>query len=90
MAITDQIPERYRTMFLPAQNIIQRIKQIEQFQAKQNHMNFHRMGQYHQRAQEIIDRIERQGAIEENQIGHRYLERCKSMHYLIHKQAQRR
>lgn len=90
MAINDQMPEQYRSMFLSVQNFVRRIKQIEQFQTNQNYLNFHRMCKYYQRAEEIIDRIERHDAIEQSRIEHHYLERCKSMHYLIHSQKQQR
>lgn len=90
MAINEQMPERYRSMFLPAQCIFQRMKQIEQFQAKQYHVNFQRMCQCYQRAEELIDQIEQHDAIVQIQIELHYLERCKKMYYLIHRQAQQR
>lgn len=90
MAINSHMPERFRSLFLPVQSFVQHIKRIEQFQMNQNYLNFRRMCQYNERAQEIIDRIERHDAVEQSQIGHHYLERCRSMHYLIHKLGQQR
>lgn len=90
MAINEQMPERYRSMFRPAQHIVQCMQQIEQFQMKQNYMNFQRMNQYYQRAEYLIKQIEQHGAIEQSQIELHYLERCKIMYYLIHRRAQPR
>lgn len=89
MAINERMPERYRSMFRPAPYFIQRMQKIEQFQVDQNYMNFQRMCQYNQRAEELIDQIEHHDAIE-NQIGLHYLERCRTMYYLIHERARKR
>lgn len=89
MPINEQMPERYRSMFRPAQNIIQRTQQIEQFQMKQSYMNFQRMRQCYQRAEDAINRIEQHDAIEQSQIEHYYLERCNIMYYLIHRREQK-
>lgn len=80
MAINNRMPERYRSLFVPAQNLNQRIKQIEQFQTNQSRLNFHRMCQYNHRVQGIIDQIERRETIQQ-----RYSQRWKSMRYLIKK-----
>lgn len=86
MAINNQMPERYRSMFIPVQNLFQRIKQIEQFQTNQNNLNLYRMCQHNQRVQEIVDGIEGYEATEQSRI----LQQCKSMHHLIQRRTRQR
>lgn len=82
MAINKQMPERFRSIFHPVQDIVQRMQQIQQFQAKQNHINFQRMCQQHQRVAKMINQIDQHGANEQIEKELYYLDRGKKLYYL--------